>query len=180
MPEENISKLEAEGENPEESIIEAQKEATLFSWEAEEFKKSEFDPWKIGVLAVIAVILIIYAVFTANYLFALILIMAAIIVQIFTKKEPAQINISITNQGIRVNDNYFSYEEDLRSFWILYNPPEVKTLNLDRKQALLPGLILQVENQNPMKIREELLKFLPEDTEKEESLAEKTARRMGI
>lgn len=180
MPEENISKLEAETENPEESVIEAQQEVTIFAWEAEEFKKSEFDPWKIGVLATVAVIIIIYAVFTANYLFALIIIMAAIIVQIFTKKEPAKVNVSITNQGVRVNDNYFSYEKDLRSFWILYNPPEVKTLNFDRKQALLPGLTLQIEDQNPIKIREELLSFIPEDTEKEEGLAEKTARRLGI
>lgn len=180
MPEENISKIQADRENIEQAAKEAQRETTILSWEAEEFKKSEFDPWKIGILAAIGIIVIIYAVFTANYLFALIVIMAAIIVQIFLKKEPAQVNIAITTQGVRVNDNFFSFESDLRSFWILYNPPEIKTLNFDRKQALLPGLSLQLEDQNPIKIREELLRFLPEDTEKEEGTAEKTARRLGI
>lgn len=180
MPQENISKIESTEDNIEERVKEAQREVTLFSWEAAEFKKSEFDPWKIGVLAAIGIIVIIYAVFTLNYLFALIIIMAAVILQIFIKKEPAKVNIAITTQGIRIDNNFFSYENDLRSFWILYNPPQIKTLNFDRKQALLPGLTLQIEDQNPIKIREELLRFLPEDINKEEGVAEKTARRLGI
>ena len=180
MVDENISKIEADAENVEESVKEAQREVIIFSWEASEFQKSQYDPWRIGIMAAIGVIMIIYAVFTSNYLFALIVVMAAIIVQIFIKKEPAKVKIDITTQGVRVNDNYYSFETDLRSFWILYNPPQLKTLNFDRKQALLPGLTLQLEDQNPIKLREELLRFIPEDTEREETTAEKTARRLGI
>jgi len=180
MPKSNLSQLD-EGDG----ILDEEKQSAganevLMSWQAQEYKKYELDPYKMGVVILASIALIIYAVVTANYLFALIIIMAMVVLQIFSKKEPAAIGIEITKAGIRVEDKTYTFEDELRSFWILYNPPDVKVLNFDRQQALLPNLAIQLEDHNPLKIREMLLRYLPEDVEKEEHFSERVARKIGV
>lgn len=178
MPKENISQLEP-GEDPLE-IGQPKGNETLFHWQTKEFQKYTFENSKLVLLIVAGIALFIYAILAANYLFMVFIIMATVVIYIYDKKEPADINVYITKEGIIVGDKELTYEEDLKSFWILYNLPDVKTLNFERQQMLLPNVSLQLEETNPLKIREALLRYLPEDMEKEEHFSEKAARRLGI
>lgn len=180
MPKSNLSQLDEEEDILERENRDAKPKEVLMSWQAREYHQYELDPYKMGVLVLVAIALIIYAVVTANYLFALIVIMVMVVLQIFGKKEPTTINVSMNKEGIEVGDKVFTFEDDLKSFWVLYNPPNVKTLNFDRQQAILPNIAVQLEEQNPLKIREMLLRYLPEDMEKEEHFSERMARKIGI
>ena len=179
MPKENLSQLD-----PSEDVSSAgeiqRTDEVLYNWQTQEFQKYNFESSKLLLLAVAGIALLIYALVTANYLFVVFIIMAAVVIYIFDKKEPATIDVSITKEGIIIGDKSLTYAEDLKTFWILYNPPEVKTLNFDRQQLLFPNISLQVEDENPLKIRELLLRYLPEDMEREEHFSEKAARKLGI
>ena len=179
MPKENISQINESSErvNADQPLGGGE---VLFSWQTQEFQKYNFESSKLLLLIVAGIALLIYGLFTANYLFMIFIIMAAVVIYIFDKKEPATIDVIITKEDIVIGDKRLTYEEDLKSFWILYNPPEVKTLNFDRQQLLVPNISLQLEDENPLKIREVLLRYLPEDMEREEHFSEKAARKLGI
>ena len=152
------------------------KKDILASWKAKEYPEMERSGlWYLG-LFIVAGILIVWSIFTKDYLFTLIVAMATTIIYMLSQKRPEVLDIAITPDGIKINDRLYSYDEDLVKFWIVYKPHEgVKTLNLDQK-GLRPNLVIQLENQNPLRIREILLKYLEEDVTREEGTLDKLGR----
>jgi len=152
----------------------------LLSWQFPEYniyeRKKSWYIWAgiffLGLLS--------YAVFTANFLFGLIMIMAAIILFVSHNKEPENLNFSLSEKGIIVEDKIYPYK-DIKKFWLLYEPPEVKNIYFEFKSSFKPILIIPLQNQNPLKVREILKKYLTEDLEKEnESTSDALARVLKI
>jgi hypothetical protein len=136
----------------------------FFEWETPEYLKyarSLF--WYIAVIG-IGVILIIYSIFTANFLFALIIIIAAFIVFLKSYREPAMLLFQITEDGIVLGDQFFDYDR-IKSFYFIYDPPAVKKLFFDLK-GIAPTISVHLNNKNPLLIRKKLLEYLKEDTER--------------
>lgn len=152
----------------------------LMQWDAEEFKQvARPQQWYI-LFAIVGIAFVVYALFTANYLFALIIVLLAVVLNQFFHKEPEKIGVAITREGVAIDNAFYPYGSDLVSFWILYNPPEVKTLTFSHQSSLQPNITIQLEDQNPLKIRELLLNYLPEDVEQEEGQIDATFRRWGF
>jgi len=62
-----------------------------------------------------------------------------------------------------------------------YEPDEAKTLFFEFKNRVRPRLSIPLENKNPLKIRAILLKYLPEDVEREnEPLSEQLSRLLKL
>ncbi len=140
---------------------------TLAKWNFQEFTKYERSKkWYFWIFVLIAVCLI-YSIVAVNFLFAVIIIMATITFILINKREPEQITISITEDGLEVEERYFPYEE-IKNFYIIYQPPEVKTLFINFKSVTRPRLPVPLENQNPLEIRKILNEYLEEDLEKED------------
>lgn len=155
-------------------------EEVIMKWEAPEFE--QFDrpkSWYI-ILLIVAILLIVYALITANYLLAIIVVMLAIVINTLTRKKPDILNMAITQKGVLISNNLYTFEEDLDTFWVLYNPPDLKTLNFTRQQRFMPQVTVQLNNANPLKVREILLEYLEEDVEREEHVADKISRRLGF
>ncbi len=166
--------------NENEKYIEIKPEEVLMQWKALEFKQYDRPKsWYISLL-LIAGGLIIYSLLTANYLLIIITIILAVIINSLTRKNPETLDIAITSKGIKVNEKLYTFTEDLESFWILYDPPELKTLNFKRQQRFIPELSIQLEKQNPLKIREFLLEYLEEEIEREEHMADQISRKLGF
>lgn len=165
-----------EGEEHEHHVMTPQE--IQMEWYAYEYQKHERHPAWFLFLAIISGALIVYSIIVGNYLFAIIIVMLAIIINMYARREPEKLHLAITRHGFKVNDNLYTYEDDLSSFWILYRPPHLKTLNFSRKHAILPSLSFQLDDQNPLKIRELLLDHLPEDAMREEHFADKAARQL--
>jgi len=180
MSKSNLSQFDEEEDILDRENRDNKPKEVLMSWQAREYHQYELDPYKMGIVVLVSIALIIYAVVTANYLFALIIIMVMVVLQVFSKKEPTTINVSMNKEGIEVGEKTFTFEDDLKSFCILYNPPNVKALNFDRQQSILPNVVVQLEEENPLKLREMLLRYLPEDMEKEEHFSDRLARKIGI
>ena len=71
----------------------------------------------------------------------------------------------ITPRGIEIGEKLFKFE-DLESFWIFYDPPEIKELAVRRKGLLVPELIIPLKNQDPVMVRRALITFLSESEQK--------------
>ena len=101
---------------------------------------------------IIFILLILYAVLTANFLFGLIIIMVAILMFVYHYKQVEDIKFSITQQGIEVNNRAYNFS-DFRKFWLVYEPPAVKNLYFQFKSFVRPILVIPLQNQNPVKVR---------------------------
>ncbi len=155
------------------------KSFTSASWSFLEFPKyTRGKAWYVGA-GVVGAILIAYAFFTHNFLFALIVVMMALIIFLQHTRSPKKITCSIGAGGIKLARQNFAGQNlgwlarqdipwnDITKFWIIYQPPEVKKLYLATKRFLMPQISVPLEQQNPVQIRELLLKYLPEDLTKE-------------
>lgn len=143
---------------------------TLLSWtfpELPHYHRSR--GWYVGI-GVFAVLMLAWAVFQRNPLFAIIIILLVAILAFQSRLKPKILTTNITEDGIEIGQRFYPYD-DIRKFWIFYKPPHVKILYVGFKSALRPVLGIPLEKANPLKIREELLAFLEEDLSKEEEPA---------
>lgn len=139
----------------------------LASWSVSEYEKHERSlAWYIAA-GVLGFALFVWAIFTFNYLFALIIVLFSAIVYLRATSDPNMVKFLITTKGVRIGRREYQYK-DIDRFWIIYDPPDVKKLYLAFKRSLAPRVMVPLKNQNPVKIREILLDFLFEDLEKED------------
>lgn len=163
-----------------EPVATLRKEDVLMSWQAREFIQYDRNPAWILVVYVLAALTLIYAIWTMNFLFAVMVILFTIIIVIYTQRKPEILNVAVMKKGFKINNTLYTYEDDLEKFWILYNPPDLKVLNFKRKQSLFPAFVIQLEDTNPLKIREMLLKYVPEDMTQDEGTIDRFSRRIGF
>lgn len=139
----------------------------LISWETWNFPKHERSKTWYLIAAVIGVALIVYAILTANFLFAIIILMMGIVVLINNLRQPERIMVYITTLGVVVGNEFHSYKE-IKDFSIVYEPPEIKILYLDFVSAWHPLIVIPLEDINPNEVRSCLLPYAFENIEREE------------
>src|SRR3989338_2903546 len=82
----------------------------ILDWEVDEYPQHERSrTWYIAA-SVIAVALIVYAIITANFLFAVIILMVGVITLLSTFKDPDRIGIMVTTAGVIVDDMFYDYK----------------------------------------------------------------------
>lgn len=151
-------------------------EDILLSWSFPEFTKHQRSrAWYLWFFVTI-VGLIGMSLLTTNYTFIAVVIMAALVLILRFRREPAQVPVEVTAKGISVGGRPYAWT-DFKDFWIIYRPPQVKQLYLTFKSLIRPELNIGLTEQNPLKIREILREHLLENIEREEEPgAEQLAR----
>jgi hypothetical protein len=149
----------------------------LASWSFNEYAQYQRGKrWYVAAFLII-IFLLFYSLITANFLFAVIVILGAVTILMRDRYGPDKIDFAITEDGLKVEDKFYEY--DLFSqFYIIYKPPHIKTLFVDFKSILKPRLSIPLENQNPLKIREVLKEYLKEDLDKEEEPISESLKRI--
>lgn len=144
----------------------------LIEWSFPEYDKHDRSgKWFMG-LGIISGVLLIISIVTANYLFSILIVFAVLILFLNYNSEPADIRFALTDLGMILGEKFIFYR-DFESFWIIYEPPHVKKLNFTRKSFLDAPLTIPLENNNPLHVRDILLKYIAEDLEKDkESLSD--------
>jgi hypothetical protein len=147
----------------------------LMEWKIQEYTKHERNRnWYVWA-GIIFVLLLAYAVYTLDFLFVVILILAAVIILVRAKEEPMELDFKIFENGIGLGRKFYVWKE-IDKFFIIYEPPEVKKLYFNPK-GLRSRLSIPLVKQNPVKVREVLLKYLAEDLDQEqEPLSEEYER----
>jgi hypothetical protein len=165
-------------------------ESDVIAWEIPEHqdeKKSK--KWYLAA-ALIGAILLISAIFSQNFIFAIIIIFSAILVVILDGNNPDTLKVKITDRGITVGKESYEYDQ-IDSFFIIYKPEEdTKNLYLEFKRFSRPSLpenepsryswllwlinfartrfSIPLQDMNPIIIRRNLLKYLRENLERTE------------
>jgi hypothetical protein len=137
----------------------------LFEWDVSEYLAHQRGRLWYGITLGLSLILIIYSICTANFLFALIIIIAIFILFLRSYNPPRQLNFKIREEGVMLGNQFFPYNT-IQNFYIVYKPPIVKKIFFSLK-SFLPDLSIELKDINPLIIREKLLEFLREDLEKE-------------
>ncbi len=148
----------------------------LLSWESWEFAPLERSKLWYIIAGIIAVGLIIYAIYSSNYIFAIAIMMMGVITLISNFRKPRRIEIFLTNLGVVVGSEFFAYE-DMKDFSIVYKPP-VKNLYLCFKSVWQPMLSISLEDVNPNEVREVLLPYAFENLEREDENLTDVLRRL--
>lgn len=153
---------------------------TLLAWTFLEYTQYERSRSWFFWVGLIMAGLLVYSFFTVNFLFAVIIIMVALVMYLQSRRPPLDIRFEITEDGLKLGEKFYEYKT-LKNFWLIYEPPEVKNLYLTFKSSIKPPLLIPLEKQNPLEIRKILLDFLEENlTQEEEPLGDLLSRRLKL
>ncbi len=150
---------------------------SLLEWEVDEYLQHERSRTWYILAVVLGVSLIVYAIATANFLFAVIILMTGVIMLLSTFKKPDRVPVFITTTGILVDDTYYDYEA-VRDFSIVYDPPATSILYLDFFSQFQPLLAVPLEQMDPNEVRDALRPFCAENFSRNEERLTDVARRM--
>jgi hypothetical protein len=143
------------------------KERKPMKWTFPEYVKHERKRgWYLWIIG-ISIFLIIYGILKENWILALIVVMFGIIFLINHRNHPEELALELGHDGIKIGSRVYKYEE-INKFWIMYNPPHVKTLYFDMKSPVKPRIPIPLEDENPIEVKAFLREYLEEDIEAEQ------------
>lgn len=155
-------------------------EQNRFVWEAPSAPRYERGPLWYVLMTAGALLLVAYAVWTANFLFAFLILLIAIILVLAGNEAPKTALAQIGEHGIVWDGRLYLYA-DIDQFAIVFHPPYAKLMYVELKSAIHPRLRIPLEDQDPNAIREHLVQFLPQDTDlRYEHFSDMVARLLRI
>ena len=105
---------------------------------------------------------------SANFLFTLIIIIAAMIMIINDSQTPDQVNVELGPEGVKVGSDFYDYDV-LKNFSVLYKPKQsLKTLYFEYKNSMHLRLSLPLRRLDALTVRNFLIKYLDEDLDRTE------------
>ena len=149
----------------------------IMSWTAIEAEGRERGPRWFSVLGGLALLFVIFGIFTENYFFSIFIVLAALILMFYIKRGPQEVEVLITSKGVQIGRSFLEFK-DLKSFWILekQDPPE---LSLETGRVMAPFLRVPLQGVGPEELKETLVRFLKEEEHKE-SASDQVARSLGF
>jgi len=150
----------------------------LHRWRTLEFDPREYSQKWLAYAALIIIAIVGYSVYTNSPVVSILFILIGVVGYIYLNKKPRILDFAITNTGVIADKEIYQFE-NINSFWIFYAPPQEKLLSLHTKSYLMPFVHIPIGNENPVKIREMLLKYIPEIKQKP-SFADMLERLLGI
>jgi hypothetical protein len=155
--------------------------AIIASWVVSEYEQHERPQIWYILAFLVGLALLAFSYFTDNFLFAVIILIFALIMVLHDGQLPGKVKFTITEEGIIIGKKFIDYDE-IKDFSVIYKPrEEAKNLYFEFNGFLKHRLTIPLEKQNPLQIREHLLKYLPEDLErKNQPLSEGLAKMFKI
>lgn len=153
--------------------------ATLFSWHAQEHAHRPKSPRWFIVLAVIVTGLVVFFLFTYNFMGAITTALVGILLYWIAQRKPALVHYRIMVDGVAIGSMLYHYRE-LLAFNIVYEPNETRTVIVRSQRRFTPLLHMEIGEADPVAIRDILIEFLPEDQNLHEPIADILARRVGF
>jgi hypothetical protein len=152
--------------NNDQNFTQEEENEEFISWQIPEHNVYERGRTWYIVFSLVVGALLLYGFLTANFLLAVIAIIAALVILLHDSQEPPQITFSITDEGVYLGKKFHDFDE-FEQFAIVYKPnQDIKNLYLDFKNKLKPMLSIPLKDRNPVYIRNILSEYLEEDTER--------------
>jgi hypothetical protein len=154
-------------------------QAQEITWEAPEYMHRPKPLLWYIIFAISTSGLILWGVYQKSPIAVLTYIVMAAVIMFFSLKKPELVTFRLTNTGIFIGKTEHPYKV-IKKFWILYNPPEIKTLNLETSGYINNTISIELGSENPIEIKYFLKQYILEDIDKEEGFAETLARKLKL
>src|SRR3989344_4559467 len=117
--------------------VEPDRGTLLGGWDFPEHEKHERSRIWYLVASIILLALFAFSVYDQNYLLSVILVLALFVFVITEMRGPDARTFSIYEDGLLVGTAYYHFSE-IRNFFVIYQPPDVKMLYFDPKSIFRP------------------------------------------
>lgn len=156
------------------------KDEVVLGWHAREWMDHEKGSmwWTVaGILVVLVVVIsLIYGSWTTAVVFALL----AGTYYLLAHERAEVVEVSVTELGVRFGEKFWQYA-NIKEFWLVYDPPRVTTLHLEiREGKFKKEIVIQMEDVNPLDVRDALSQQIPEAEGMEEGALDQMARVLKI
>ena len=134
----------------------------LAKWTAPEYDHHEKEVlWYWGSI-IIAIIIFALSLWQKNYFFAFFVIVAEILVIIWSSRVPSEITFPLSQKELIINDDIIYRFEDMTSFGINENlDPELPRIHFILKQKLRPPIIVNIRKTDADEVVNTLSARLP-------------------
>jgi len=151
-------------------------------WEAPEFAYTEKEPFWFLVGGLVAILLLLFALWQQNLLFVIFILIASATSFVWAKRKPETLTFKLNENGLRIREHDFYPWSDLKYFALLVAHEERDRfaeliIRYDRK--LNPFLKIHAPPEQLDELREFLLRYLPEE-EYEEPFTDAIGRMIGF
>ena len=141
---------------------------TPISWEAHEFRHyPKTLGWYVALVGVFVMLIAFFVIVESDIFAAVCLALICGLVIIFARKVPERVTIELNEHGVRFGTLVYPYKQ-LKYFWVVNNDRH-QTVNFHTSAFINNVVILELENQDPVAVKNFLLRFLPEHTETDET-----------
>jgi hypothetical protein len=134
--------------------------------------------WKI-IIAILVLSILTFGVYHRDYIFIIAFVLGISVYYLHNKKTDRKIEIKISEVGVQVDKRNYNFNE-IKSFWILYDPPFVAKLVLELQGKLLTQLSIELGAQTPVEVHELLSQKLKEKKDQQESMIDFIQRILKI
>lgn len=163
---------------PHEGVIEKHPYDTLIHWKAPEFEMVERDNKWLIYVTISLILIVAYAIYTNSIIMAITFILLGIVGYMHFEREPRILTFRITPDGVAAGRELYLFS-NISSFWIFYEPEGKKLISLHTNSYLTPFVHMPIHEEDPVEIREVLLKYIPE-VKQEPGIVDAFERLLGI
>lgn len=142
-------------------------ETELLSWEAPIVRHHERSKRWYAVGGVTVLLLAVYGILTGAWTFSIVILLIGGVGFLLRGERPPEKHVAITASGITYGENFTRYG-DLQSFGLLQTPGHLE-LHFTKKNRG-KGICIQAGMQDPVRLREVVSQFLPEEEKTENVL----------
>ena len=139
----------------------------VLEWEAQEYVKHQKGVLWYILFAIIFIGGAALAYYCKAWSFSLVLFAFALTYVIYDRKNPKKVKVTLSEIGIKVGRRIYQYGR-IQAFWLVYNPPFIKTVNIRVHNEYLVDITIQLGDQDPAELHEFLNKKVPELEGKDE------------
>jgi len=141
-------------------------EDVLAHWRGPDFEHyPRSKKWYTGISIIVALI-IFYAVWTDSIIMAIVFALIWLVGYLQLSRPQTVIDFAVTYEGILVGDEMYDFDE-IKSFWIFYEPPHTRIISLHMKGYLRPYLHIPLHQIDPVIVHEKLVEFIPEEKQEQ-------------
>lgn len=129
-----------------------------------------------GVCTILGVL---YGIIADSLSFAILCLLVAGVYSLTHNKPSRMTEVNITDGGILFRGQFHFYSH-IRAFWIFWQPGELQTLNLAVTEGFFKEIVIPIEGQDVVRIREILSFYVPEVEGRRERLSDFFARKFKL
>jgi hypothetical protein len=127
-------------------------ENTSLRWSAYEHDHIEREPDWYWALAIVAICAALTSIILSDFLFAVLILLAACTIALVSKSPPELTQFEISDRGVRINSTLHRFDEIL-SFWVLDEHDGRPLLLIDTTKFLAPNLVIPIEHIDSQLVR---------------------------